>query len=82
MPKLIDDNVWKAVQYRMKQNNKGTNSAKEIYLLSGLIFCGKCNGAMTGTRKFAGRNKDLYVSYECSTRKRTKGCDMKAINRD
>lgn len=82
MPKLINDDVWKAVQYRMKQNKKGTNSAKEIYLLSGLIFCGKCNGAMTGTRKFAGRNKDLYVSYECSTRKRTKGCDMKAINRD
>lgn len=66
----------------MSKNKKGANSAKEIYLLAGLIYCGKCNGAMTGTRKYAGRNKDLYVSYECSTRKRTKECDMKAINKN
>ena len=82
MPKIIDEGTWNAVQMRMNNNKKGTNSAKEIYLLSGLIFCGKCNGAMTGARKFAGRNKDLYVSYECSTRKRTKECDMKATNRN
>jgi len=66
----------------MEKNKKGANSAKEIYLLSGLIYCGKCGDAMTGTRKFAGRNKSLYVSYECSTRKRTKTCDMKAINKN
>jgi hypothetical protein len=82
MPRIIDDETWEAVQKRMGKNKKGANSAKEIYLLSGLIFCGKCGGAMTGTRKFAGRNKDLYVSYECSTRKRTKACDMKAINKN
>ncbi|HOK68917.1 MAG TPA: recombinase family protein, partial [Bacillota bacterium] len=81
MPRIIDDETWKAVQVRMNKNKKGANSAKEIYLLAGLIYCGKCGGAMTGTRKFAGRNKDLYVSYECSTRKRTKGCGMKAINK-
>ena len=82
MPRIISDEIWEAVQKRMEKNKKGANSAKEIYLLSGLIYCGKCGGAMTGTRKFAGRNKDLYVSYECSTRKRTKACDMKAINKN
>lgn len=82
MPRIIDDETWKAVQERMSKNKKGANSAKEIYLLAGLIYCGKCGGAMTGTRKYAGRNKDLYVSYECSTRKRTKTCDMKAINKN
>jgi len=82
MPRIIDDETWERVQERMKRNKKGANSAKEIYLLSGLIYCGKCGGAMTGTRKFAGRNKSLYVSYECSTRKRTKTCDMKAINKN
>lgn len=82
MPRIIDDQTWRAVQERMKNNKKGSNSAKELYLLSGLIFCGKCDGAMTGTRKFAGRNKILYASYECSTRKRTKECDMKAINKN
>lgn len=82
MPRIVDDITWKRVQDRMTNNKKGANSAKENYLLAGLIYCGKCNGAMTGTRKTAGRNKDLYVSYECSTRKRTKACDMKAINKD
>jgi len=82
MPRIIDDQTWRVVQERMKSNKKGSNSAKELYLLSGLIFCGKCDGAMTGTRKFAGRNKTLYASYECSTRKRTKECDMKAINKN
>lgn len=72
MPRLISDETWERVQERMIKNKKGVNSAKETYLLSGLIYCGKCTGAMTGTRKHAGRNKELYVSYECSTRKRTK----------
>lgn len=66
----------------MDSKKKGARSTKEIYLLSGLIFCGKCGGAMTGNRRRAGRNKTPYISYECSTRKRTKGCDMKAVNRD
>ena len=81
MPRIIDDETWERVQERMRSNKRGRNSAKEIYLLSGLIYCGKCGGAMTGARKFAGRNKDLYVTYECSMRKRTKTCDMKAINK-
>ena len=82
MPRIIDDETWKLVQAKMSNNKKGAYSAKEIYLLSGLIYCSKCGGAMTGTRRRAGRNKDLYISYECSTRKRTKGCNMKAVNRD
>lgn len=82
IPRIIDDETWERVQARMKSNKKGANSAKEIYLLSGLIFCGKCGGAMTGNRHRCGRNKTLYVTYECSTRKRTKECDMKAINKD
>jgi site-specific DNA recombinase len=82
MPRIIDDETWKLVQAKMSNNKKGAYSAKEVYLLSGLIYCAKCGGAMTGTRRRAGRNKDLYISYECSTRKRTKGCDMKAVNRD
>jgi len=47
------------------------NKAKETYLLSGLINCGDCNGAMVGNRKFAGRNKTLYVT-ERSGNKKTK----------
>lgn len=84
MPRIIDDETWERVQVRMERNKlgPGTNKAKEIYLLSGIIYCGKCGGAMVGNRRRAGRNKTLYVTYECSTRKRTKRCDMKDIGKD
>ena len=81
MPRIIDDETWERVQERMKMNERGpgANKAKETYLLSGLIFCGKCNSAMVGNRRYSGRNKDKYLSYECSSRKRKKDCDMKSI---
>jgi site-specific DNA recombinase len=82
MPRIVSDEIWEVVQERMGKNKKGANSAKEIYLLSGLIYCGKCGGAMTGNRRHSGRNKSLYVTYECSTRKRTKECDMKGVGKD
>src|SRR5690606_14726672 len=56
-PRIISDEIWEAMQKRMEKNKKGANSAKEIYHLSGLTDCDKCGDAMTGTRKFAGRNK-------------------------
>ena len=59
MPRIISDEIWEAVQKRMEKNKKGANSAKEIYLLSGLIYCGKCGDAMTGTRKFVNVNQKL-----------------------
>lgn len=84
MPKIISDYLWHQVEKRMDMNktNRASNSSKVVYLLSGLIYCGKCGGAMTGNRRYAGRNKTLYMTYECSTRKRTHSCDMKAINKE
>lgn len=81
MPRIISEELWERVQKRLEKNAKGpgANKAKEIYLLSGIIFCGKCGNAMVGNRRYAGRNKEKYLSYECSTRKRTKECDMKSI---
>ena len=85
IPKIVDENTWNIVNKRMDESNKSTQSAqraKEPYLLTGLIQCGCCNGAMVGNRRFSGRNKQKYVTYECNTRKRTKGCNAKAINKD
>ena len=84
MPRIISDEIWEKVRARMEKNKRGpaANKAKEIYLLSGLIFCGKCGGAMVGNRRYSGRNKSLYITYECSTRKRKKTCDGKDIGKD
>lgn len=82
MPRIIDDETWERVQERMEKNKRGPGAykAKEVYLLSGLIYCGKCGSAMVGNRRLSGNSKSKYLSYECSTHKRTKGCSMKAIN--
>lgn len=83
MPKIISDELWNEVKKRMESNkrNRGANTATTIYLLSGLVYCGKCGSSMTGNRRYSGRNKTLYETYECSNRKRTKQCDAKAINK-
>jgi len=84
VPQIITIDTWEKVRSTMIKNrkNSASNKAKEIYLLSGLIFCGKCEGAMVGNRKIAGRNKLIYKTYECNTRKRTKKCDAKSINKE
>ncbi|KNF10110.1 site-specific recombinase [Gottschalkia purinilytica] len=41
IPRIIDDNIWNKVRKRMDSNKNATNRAKETYLLSGLVYCGK-----------------------------------------
>lgn len=78
MPRIIDDVTWERVQKRMQMRRRGAAKAKEIYLLSGITYCGKCNGAMVGNRR-PGGTKGIYISYECDTRKRTKHCDQRSV---
>lgn len=61
---------------------RAANNAVEVYLLSGKIFCGECEGAYVGNRKFAGRNKTLQVTYRCSARKSKHICKNKDIRKD
>jgi len=72
--------VKKIMERRKKQT--GANQAKETYLLTGLIKCGKCGAPMIGNRKSAGRNKTIYHSYDCNNRKRFKTCDAKSVNKE
>lgn len=78
MPRIIHNVTWKRVQERSSKNRRGATSAKVPYILSGLIYCGDCGSAMTGHQR-PGGTKGVYISYECSTRKRTKQCSMKSI---
>lgn len=83
MPRIVDNETWERVRKRMKDNKRNASfKSKYVYLLSGIIECGNCGGAMVGNSRRSGRNKDLYLCYECSTRKRTKKCNMKAINKE
>jgi site-specific DNA recombinase len=90
IPAIITTEKFEQVQQKMSVNKgkTGSYSAKEMYLLSGLIVCGECltncgkDYAMSGNRKFCGRNKLKYVSYRCGNRDRTKECKNTELRRE
>lgn len=82
MPAIIDRTLWKKVQLKMDRNKYSGRKAIVTYLLSGLIFCGKCGGAMVGnTRRFKDRDNYIYCSYNCSAKQRKRTCNMKGIEK-
>ena len=83
IPAIIDIFTWERVQKRMKsnKNKNATNTAKNTYLLTGLIECGNCGGSFTGKTNTSGKGyKTRY--YVCNNKYRTRTCDAKNINAD
>ncbi|MCI1958000.1 MAG: recombinase family protein [Clostridia bacterium] len=83
MPRIIDDVTFTKVQSLMQRNLKrgGSFKAKELYLLSGLIYCGNCGMSMFGNSRYCGRNKQKYVTYKCSGRAQKRNCHTKELNK-
>jgi len=84
VPAIIDKDMFNAVQLKMVQNleSGGRHKAKEIYLLSGLIFCGECNSPLYGNSRMCGRNKSRYVTYRCANRDNHQGCTNKELRKE
>jgi site-specific DNA recombinase len=63
--RIIDDELWQAVQARLKQPKCGAEKRMERgrsrYLLSGILICDECGNPLTIT----GSN---YTAYRCATR--------------
>lgn len=84
LPAIIDENTFEQVQKLLssRQRSKGAAKAKEVYLVSGIIECGECGSPYHGSSRIGGRNKQKYVSYRCSKRKKIENpCKCKEINR-
>ncbi len=83
MPRIVDDITFAKVQSLMTRNlhRGGCYKAKELYLLSGLIYCGNCGMSMHGNSRYCGRNKLKYVTYRCPGRAQKRDCKAKEINR-
>ncbi len=85
VPRIVSDELWDKVNKiydERKLKAGGQAKAKECYLLSGLIYCGKCGGSMCGNRNKSGHSKTARVTYKCNTRKAKKECDAKDIRKD
>lgn len=67
MPTIIPFDLWRAVNDMLNGNKSigGKNSAKNVYLLSGLVRCGVCGKKMVICN--AGRNRDgsYWRAYRC-----------------
>lgn len=84
LPAIVDEGTFEQVQKLLasRQRSKGASKAKEVYLVSGLIECGECGSPYHGSARIGGRNKQKYVSYRCSKRKKLENpCKCKEINR-
>jgi len=82
IPAIIDKDVFEKVQQIMNGRKlNARHTAKEIYLLSGKIFCAECGSAMSGNRV---KNKDgsYYVYYQCCARHNKQSCASTRINRN
>ncbi len=82
---IIDRQIWEAVQKinrkneerRKKRNPAPHRRRGSRYLLSGLVRCARCGGAMNGRTNHAKGHK--YHYYECSRRRRSGDCEALAI---
>lgn len=77
MPRIIDDETFALVQKRLHNRSRNAAAtAKRVYLLSGLLVCGKCGAPLHGATCHSGRNKSEYSYYACTNRTRTRRCDL------
>lgn len=84
VPAIVSKEEFGKARQRMEENRRrpGAYTAKENYLLSGLVFCGECGHAMTGNMRYGGRNKIKYASYKCGYRENNKACNNKEIRKE
>lgn len=78
MPIIIDVSTFDSVQEKLKgrKHMGGAYKAKQTYILSGLIKCGKCGHTYIGASKSKTR-----IVYECSGKKTT-DCNNSYIRKD
>lgn len=85
VPAIIDMSLWHRVQER-KEANKRTEprKKKDLYALTGKIFCGLCGEHFFGMRSASTQN-GIYYDYQyyiCSKRKGYQTCDCNRIRKD
>lgn len=85
-PAIIDKQVFEKVAQRMRANRHrgGSGTAKHVYLLSGLLYCGECGSSMPGTAIRKGHSDYVKRYYRCGKRQRESidACANRCIDAD
>nr|DAG85443.1 MAG TPA: integrase [Caudoviricetes sp.] len=82
MPRIISDDLFFKCQKIKKTKIKPRRHSSHEYILTGKIFCGKCDHSYCGSSAYRNKNNNMVYNYCCMNRKNKKGCDNKAINAD
>ena len=87
VPQIISEDDFEIVQRILAQRRRHSEHAKhhrEVYLLTGKIFCGVCGNRFAGNRKNSVGNRSPNITYRCNNRARRTGkaCSNKEVNRD
>lgn len=82
IPPIISKELWDRVQSRNDEGEKrqpGSYKTKQVYLLSGKIFCGHCGSHMNGD----GKQQNTYAYYQCFGRNNcNKNCTKKGLRKE
>ena len=83
---IITEKEFDMVQKILERQSTEPRRKLSDYLLSGLVRCGKCGGALTGyTQRVVRNDKEVYYSYYKCHHHGSKGksvCEGLAINKD
>lgn len=79
-PPIVDKKIFEIVQEKIVLNKRSPArlKAKELYMLSGKLYCGYCNTLMTGDSG-TGRNGTIHHYYKCFGKKKNNGCKKKSV---
>ncbi|MBL8012412.1 MAG: recombinase family protein [Candidatus Omnitrophica bacterium] len=80
---LVNEKLWEKANAVLSARLPGHSFTKavqaNVYLLSGLIRCGKCGSHMVNAHA-AGREKNKFYYYECARSRQNLGCSAKRIS--
>lgn len=83
IPQIIPTELFDRVQKRLEKNRKAParKKAKQSYLLTTKLYCGKCGAFMIGESGTSRRGNSHHY-YKCAIAKREKTCDKKTVRKD
>lgn len=83
IPSIISKEIFKKAMEKRKQNKQtpGEKSNKNVYLLSGLIYCGNCGARYIGSTSTKKKNNKTFKTgyYKCSNRNKLGKCENHII---
>ena len=82
-PRIIDDDLWEAVNAIYNSNKFIPSPKKEKYdfILTGKLICGDCKNYMRG-ESGTSRTKEIHYYYVCSHKRRKKSkCNSKPVKK-